>query len=411
MQLGFFIKVKFDMEVFLPGWGAIEPGVGADRIEDHYLLQPSPWLVTPNGDPDRRMRDIVETARLKLEEHLESARLRGSREQIGGIRHIYVLVSPGMQMAQLPPAPVFGEDLQMGAPHPHPLPEELVAKKLTSSRAFVDTAVKESLIWLHHASGELQRDRRLVLRALKHDRFSLQHVREHHPAVFEKLRRDRRVVQEALRHNSRVLGLASEELRADKRLVLFALAQNFAAFEFAHKDLQSSKRFVLCAVRVAGHALQYADASLRADGDVVLEAVRQKVYSMEFAADELKAVKAFILKAMSINSAVLELSAEVIKADKDFMLEALKLSTEALGRADETIKSDKEVVLRAIEQNTLEAYDAAGLALDKDVMQEAAYRKGPLCGEIIAEIKEARKLPFRSREPEWFVGLYTSKFS
>ena len=34
-----------------------------------------------------------------------------------------------MQMAQLPPAPVFGEDLQMGAPHPHPLPEELVAKK------------------------------------------------------------------------------------------------------------------------------------------------------------------------------------------------------------------------------------------------------------------------------------------
>ena len=129
MQLGFFIKVKFDMEVFLPGWGAIEPGVGADRIEDHYLLQPSPWLVTPNGDPDRRMRDIVETARLKLEEHLESARLRGSREQIAGIRHIYVLVSPGMQMAQLPPAPVFGEDLQMGAPHPHPLPEELVAKK------------------------------------------------------------------------------------------------------------------------------------------------------------------------------------------------------------------------------------------------------------------------------------------
>ena len=128
-QLGFFIKVKFDMEVFLPGWGAIEPGVGAERIEDHYLLQPSPWLVTPNGDPDRRMRNIVETARLKLEQHLESARLRNSREMIGGIKHIYVLVSPGMQMSQLPPAPVFGEDLQMGAPHPHPLPEELVAKK------------------------------------------------------------------------------------------------------------------------------------------------------------------------------------------------------------------------------------------------------------------------------------------
>ena len=31
----------------------------------------------------------------------------------------------------------------------------------------------------------------------------------------------------------------------------------------------------------------------------------------------------------------------------------------------------EEVVLRAIEQNTLAAYDAAGLALDNDVMQEA----------------------------------------
>ena len=31
----------------------------------------------------------------------------------------------------------------------------------------------------------------------------------------------------------------------------------------------------------------------------------------------------------------------------------------------------EEVVLRAIEQNTLAAYDAAGSALDKDVVQEA----------------------------------------
>ena len=62
--------------------------------------------MTPNSDPDRRLRDIVETARLELEEHLESARLRGSREQIGSIKHIYVLESPGMQMVQLPPTPV-----------------------------------------------------------------------------------------------------------------------------------------------------------------------------------------------------------------------------------------------------------------------------------------------------------------
>ena len=136
MQLSFFARVKFAMQVVRPEdpFGDREDAIGDDIDHvgsDHYLVQPAPWHSGPNPDPNRRMADIVEAARLKLEEHMESARLRNSRELIGGILHMYLLVGPGTAMNQLPPAPSVGEDRPMGGfgPHPHPLPQELAKKK------------------------------------------------------------------------------------------------------------------------------------------------------------------------------------------------------------------------------------------------------------------------------------------
>ena len=130
LQLGFFAKVKFDTEVLVVTDG--DP-FGNEQQEpreeqDHYMMEPSPWISLPDPDPDRHMRAIVETCRAKLEEHFESARLRGSREMIGGIKHMYLLISPGEQLARLPPAPIFGDDRDVGA-HPHPLPKILEKKR------------------------------------------------------------------------------------------------------------------------------------------------------------------------------------------------------------------------------------------------------------------------------------------
>ena len=130
LQLSFFVKVKFDMEVLVvtdgDPFGNEQPEPREEQ--DHYMLEPSPWISLPDPDPERRMRAIVETCRAKLEEHLESARLRGSREMIGGIKHVYLLISPGEQLARLPPAPIFGDDREVGA-HPHPLPKVLEKKR------------------------------------------------------------------------------------------------------------------------------------------------------------------------------------------------------------------------------------------------------------------------------------------
>ena len=119
LQLYFTIKLKFQMQVMMNDpWDELE--------QHHYLLSPAPWTVRPEADPDQRLGNIIEVARDKLEQHLQAAQLRGSREIIGGIMRVYVLVSPGSEMARLPPAPAVGDQ---AAGVYHKLPPELESKK------------------------------------------------------------------------------------------------------------------------------------------------------------------------------------------------------------------------------------------------------------------------------------------
>ncbi|OLP75096.1 hypothetical protein AK812_SmicGene45169 [Symbiodinium microadriaticum] len=109
MQLYFTVKMKFHLEAILPDADLDDDGnvVEFDSRET-YLLSPAPWVVAPDADMERRLTSIVETAREKLDQHLEAAALRGSGDLIGGIRQVYILVSPGAEMARLPPAPAVG---------------------------------------------------------------------------------------------------------------------------------------------------------------------------------------------------------------------------------------------------------------------------------------------------------------
>ena len=124
LRLSFFAKVKFDMQHFVleDVWGD-----GPVPVNSHYMLKPSAWRVEAGPRPDARMDGIVQVAQDKLATHLEQARLRGSREQIGGVKRIYLLVGPGEAMGALP-SPGVGDDRDVGK-HPHPLPPELARKK------------------------------------------------------------------------------------------------------------------------------------------------------------------------------------------------------------------------------------------------------------------------------------------
>ena len=100
---------KFQLEAVLPDADLDDDGnVVEFESRETYLLSPAPWVVAPDADMERRLTSIVETAREKLDQHLEAAALRGSGDLIGGIRQVYILVSPGAEMARLPPAPAVG---------------------------------------------------------------------------------------------------------------------------------------------------------------------------------------------------------------------------------------------------------------------------------------------------------------
>ena len=149
LQLYFTIKLKFQMEV------TVSDPFG-EFVQDHYLLKPSPWVVAPEADPDQRLTNIIEVARDKLEQHLQAAQLRGSRENIGGILRIYVLTSPGAEMARLPPAPAVGDQ---AAGVYHKLPPELEAKKClwnprTDDYGCFGWCVRAALLGIHNLDAK-----------------------------------------------------------------------------------------------------------------------------------------------------------------------------------------------------------------------------------------------------------------
>ena len=129
VPLPFWVKLKFQMilvEMYRQDpFDDDAPEVDMDT--QYYWLQPAPWKVSPNANPERRMAQIVSVARVRLETHLEAARFRGSRQFIGGISKIYVLVAPAGEMSRLP-GPAIAEDRQVGAPKQYVLPEGLSGK-------------------------------------------------------------------------------------------------------------------------------------------------------------------------------------------------------------------------------------------------------------------------------------------
>ena len=169
LQLYFTIKLKFEMEIILRDQDVFGDGDAQD-VTEHYLLQPSPWVVQPDADVERRLSSILDTARDKLAEHLESAQLRGSKDNIGGIRRLYVLTTPGTEMARLPPAPAGDE----AAGTHHRLPPMLERKNCfwnpqTSDHSCFAWCVRAALLKIetmdHRTRGNLARlkDKRLFM--------------------------------------------------------------------------------------------------------------------------------------------------------------------------------------------------------------------------------------------------------
>ena len=104
VQLSFFVKVKFDLEACSPRtlWrsrGSLRRWLRACWRRP----PPAPTITSSSRRRGTLTRTLIPTSAWprswrgrasSWDEHLESARLRNSRELIGGIKHIYLLVGP-----------------------------------------------------------------------------------------------------------------------------------------------------------------------------------------------------------------------------------------------------------------------------------------------------------------------------
>ncbi|CAE7661755.1 unnamed protein product, partial [Symbiodinium necroappetens] len=175
-QLPFWAKVSFKMTIVIHNpnpWGDEEVEDVLPAYGGYDLLQPAPWKVSPNGDPDRRMAAMISAARQKLEIHLERARFRGSRDIIGHIEAIYLLVAPSGEMARLP-GPAVAEDRPVGAKI-HEMPEGLGNKRGVWNPQNEDTQCFQWCVRAHMAGIESwsSNDRKKAAKKVRDRRFYL----------------------------------------------------------------------------------------------------------------------------------------------------------------------------------------------------------------------------------------------
>ena len=135
-------------------------------------------------------------------------------------------------------------------------PLKFASQPLKNDQEVVLAAVEKNGYAIFHASKERQRDRSLVLAALKQQ-----------PWIWT------------------YLDKLAPELATDLNLALCVIRQIPEIFKFASEKVRHSKAVTLAAVTQWGEALEYTSRQLRADEEVVLASVKndgQSIRSLEF---------------------------------------------------------------------------------------------------------------------------------
>jgi len=266
------------------------------------------------------------------------------------------------------------------------------ARKATPEATQVERKVasaserKSRLANLIYSSGEMRKDREVVLAAVEQDGLTLKRAAE-------ELKGDREIVQLAVQDKGGALEFASEALRADRELVLSAIEQDACALEHASDELRSDKQVAAKAVKVNSFALRSVAPGLRSDRELILASLQRNAFALEHASEELLADRDFLLAAVRKNAYVLEDVPRKLRADKDFMLEVVRGNGFALKYASAELRADGEVILAAMEQDSraVEYADRAALEayLARREEAEAAAEEEQADGRPGAEAAEA----------------------
>lgn len=170
---------------------------------------------------------------------------------------------------------------------------------------------------LENANSQVMKDKKLVIKALKHDGSLLQYVDE-------SLKKDKEVVRSAVKEYSDSLAFADSSLLSDAKFMLEMIKLSKDSLFFASESLKKDKNFIIEAIKTNVHSIRHISKSLKKDASVMLEAVKYDMYvAMCYSDVSLFKDRKFMLNAIAINSDTLSFVHDSL-FDKQFLIDAMK---------------------------------------------------------------------------------------
>ena len=285
-------------------------------------------------------------------------------------------------------------------------------KSLQKDREIVMAAVKQNGWALQYADKSLQKDRKIVMAAVKQDSNTLQYADE-------SLQKDRKIVMAAVKQknsmdtNNHSLEFADKSLKKDKEIVMAAVKQNGLALEYADKSLKKDKEIFMVArkkilaaikkenparnymgkVYTFGNTIHDAGEFFRTNREIFMAAVKQYGIALSYADKSFKKDKEIVMTAVKQEGCAIMFADESLKKDREIVLAAVKSNGHAIMHADESLQKDREFLLAVVKENgeALEFADQLKLSHDEDNEDELLKKDKRIAMAAISTLKKGKR--------------------
>lgn len=294
-----------------------------------------------------------------------------------------------------------------------------LAAKWKNDLETVLAAVKNSAQNLQFASDDMQKDRSVVMQAVRKWGRALQYT----DYTF---RNDREIVLTAIRDEACNIRYASDDLTQDKEFGLISVSENPTILNFLHDELQNDKDIVLAALHSEKSVLAFhprikspellrdkevvltiiqkgwdplilkdVGQTLQDDKEVVMAALKMNKYHsiFKYASDNLKDDKEVVLAAIENDSDALESASEKLKHDRDIVLKAVKRHGSTLSILGDEFKNDREIVVAAVNNwGHAIQYSSQELQNDRDLGLMAVQNNGHALSSMSEKLKNDKDI-------------------
>eukprot|EP01098_Paradermamoeba_levis_P010599 TRINITY_DN445_c0_g1_i4.p1 TRINITY_DN445_c0_g1~~TRINITY_DN445_c0_g1_i4.p1 ORF type:complete len:675 (-),score=234.72 TRINITY_DN445_c0_g1_i4:619-2577(-) len=364
-----FVELQEDKELVLIGLGVDQP-IQAQKIaslQGKFRSDREVMLAAVKADPDY-IRGVPQNFSKDKEFVVEAVQRSGSLlqfvdERFRSDREVVMAAVGSDGFALQYACETFCQDKEIvlvAARHPAAL--LFAHPKLKHDKELVLKAVIENPLLRYNLTDEQQKDKEILMTALKRNPRSLTE-RDKHFFSNDK---------EIILLGAFELRLVAEELWKDKEVVLATLPWNNWDYRFVPSCLKNDRDVILRAIAGKGltstYIFELIDWRLRDDREFILEAVKASPSALQFANKEFIKDKEIVTLAVQKNGLALKHADCSLKKDQEIVLLAVKQNVKAFKYADETLKKDKETVLAALRAISGEVFEF--MFMDENLCQD-----------------------------------------